>query len=172
MELLREISMEHRRAVVVVTHDPRVYEFGDQHVQTLVAPGPLLGRVATEEAFGLSALVRWLSDRIKDPTSGSATDRSRRLDSDAAAVQIATVHATKGLEFPIVYVPFSWESVGGFNSPTQLLHDPEGRRILEASSFLIIAADRVDVGGDGASGPVGGPVARAAGRAGDLRRCR
>ncbi|MER5838700.1 3'-5' exonuclease, partial [Streptomyces sp. NPDC002130] len=47
------------------------------------------------------------------PTSGSATDRSRRLDSDAAAVQIATVHATKGLEFPIVYVPFSWESVGG-----------------------------------------------------------
>lgn len=25
----------------------RVYEFGDQHVRTLVAPGPLLGRVAT-----------------------------------------------------------------------------------------------------------------------------
>ena len=30
MELLREISMEKSRAVVVVTHDPRVYEFGDR----------------------------------------------------------------------------------------------------------------------------------------------
>ena len=104
---------------------------GERDFTDLRHVAQLLGRVATEEAFGLSALVRWLSDRIKDPTSGSATDRSRRLDSDAAAVQIATVHATKGLEFPIVYVPFSWESVGGFNSPTQLLHDPEGRRILD-----------------------------------------
>jgi putative ABC transport system ATP-binding protein len=30
MELLREIAMEQSRAVVVVTHDPRVYEFGDR----------------------------------------------------------------------------------------------------------------------------------------------
>ncbi|MBA4015792.1 MAG: ABC transporter ATP-binding protein [Pirellula sp.] len=30
MELLREISIEQSRAVVVVTHDPRVYEFGDR----------------------------------------------------------------------------------------------------------------------------------------------
>ena len=80
---------------------------GERDFTDLRHVAQLLGRVATEEAFGLSALVRWLSDRIKDPTSGSATDRSRRLDSDAAAVQIATVHATKGLEFPIVYVPFS-----------------------------------------------------------------
>ena len=30
MELLRDISLESNRAVVVVTHDPRVYEFGDR----------------------------------------------------------------------------------------------------------------------------------------------
>jgi putative ABC transport system ATP-binding protein len=30
MNLLRSIAMEHDRAVIVVTHDPRVYEFGDR----------------------------------------------------------------------------------------------------------------------------------------------
>lgn len=30
MELLREVAMESNRAVVVVTHDPRVYDFGDR----------------------------------------------------------------------------------------------------------------------------------------------
>jgi putative ABC transport system ATP-binding protein len=30
MELLREVALESDRAVVVVTHDPRVYDFGDR----------------------------------------------------------------------------------------------------------------------------------------------
>ncbi|KJF20774.1 AAA family ATPase [Rhodococcus sp. AD45-ID] len=104
---------------------------GERDFTDLRHVAQLLGRVAAEESFGLSALVRWLGDRIKDPASGSVSDRSRRLDSDAAAVQIATVHASKGLEFPIVYVPFGWDSVGGFAAATQMLHDGDGRRILD-----------------------------------------
>ena len=104
---------------------------GERQFTDLRHIAQMLGRVAAEESFGLSALVRWLSDRIKDPASGSVTDRSRRLDSDAAAVQIATVHASKGLEFPIVYVPFGWDSVGGFAGATQMLHDGDGRRLLD-----------------------------------------
>ena len=42
--------------------------------------------------------------------TGDAEDRSRRLDSDADAVQVLTIHRAKGLEFPVVYCPFLWDS--------------------------------------------------------------
>ncbi|WP_254622871.1 UvrD-helicase domain-containing protein [Rhodococcus sp. W8901] len=111
---------------------------GERTLTDLRHIGQLLGAVAVDESLGLTALTGWLVDRIKDPKSGGG-DRSRRLDSDAAAVQIATVHASKGLEYPIVYVPFGW-STGRFADPNRLLlHDDEGRRIL-------------DIGGEGSPG--------------------
>lgn len=97
----------------------------------------LLDRVAAEEFLGPAALTRWLEERMLDPGTGSA-DRSRRLDSDAAAVQILTVHGSKGLEFPVVYVPFGWDSAKHPNPDPLLLHEDD-RRIL-------------DVGGEGSPG--------------------
>ena len=37
--------------------------------------------------------------------AGQGAERTRRLDSDAAAVQLVTIHASKGLEYPVVYLP-------------------------------------------------------------------
>ncbi|SDH30648.1 exodeoxyribonuclease V beta subunit [Rhodococcus triatomae] len=91
----------------------------------------LFGRAAAEESMGLAELTRWLTERIEDPIAGGGADRSRRLDSDADAVQIATVHASKGLEFPIVYLPFAWDAAKNPYPATRLLHDDEGRRILD-----------------------------------------
>ena len=51
---------------------------------------------------------------------------SRRVESDAAAVQIMTVWVSKGLEFPIVCAPTLWDSR---NSPGQIIYqDPQTRR--------------------------------------------
>ncbi|MDH6281564.1 UvrD-helicase domain-containing protein [Prescottella agglutinans] len=111
---------------------------GERTLTDLRHIAQLLGAVAVDESLGLTALTGWLTDRIKDPKSGGG-DRSRRLDSDAAAVQLATVHASKGLEYPIVYVPFAW-STGRFSDPKRLLlHDEDGRRVL-------------DIGGEGSPG--------------------
>ena len=54
----------------------------------------------------------WLADRIAAAGAEQAgtEERSRRLDSDAAAVQVMTVHRAKGLEFDVVYCPFLWDS--------------------------------------------------------------
>lgn len=104
---------------------------GERTITDLRHIGQLLNRAAVEEQLGLTALTRWLSDRIKDPVAGAATDRSRRLDSDAEAVQIVTVHASKGLEFPVVFAPYGWDGAKHPHPSTLLLHGPSGERILD-----------------------------------------
>ncbi len=114
-------------------------ENGERELTDLRHIAQLLDQVALTEGLGLTALTRWLADRVRDPTSGSVADRSRRLDRDAAAVQIATVHASKGLEFPIVYLPFAWDNAKNPYPQTLLFHTDDGARVL-------------DVGGQDASG--------------------
>lgn len=104
---------------------------GERSITDVRHVGQLLNRGAVEEQLGLTALTRWLTDRIKDPVAGATTDRSRRLDSDAAAVQIVTVHASKGLEFPVVFVPYAWDGAKHPHPSTLLLHGPSGERILD-----------------------------------------
>ncbi len=107
------------------------YVAGERQLTDLRHVAQLLNRVAVEQSCGAAALTRWLTDRIEDPASGSVSDRSRRLDSDAAAVQIATVHASKGLEFPVVYIPYAWDASKNPYPSTLLLHDEQNRRVLD-----------------------------------------
>ncbi|MFI9503001.1 UvrD-helicase domain-containing protein [Nocardia sp. NPDC052566] len=106
-------------------------ENGERQLTDLRHIAQLLDQVALAESLGLTALTRWLADRVRDPASGSVADRSRRLDRDAAAVQIATVHASKGLEFPIVYLPFAWDSAKNPYPQTLLFHGDDGARVLD-----------------------------------------
>jgi exodeoxyribonuclease V beta subunit len=79
---------------------------GDRHMTDLAHLTQLLGETAHREHFSLPALRDWLRTQ-RDDRSG-AVERSRRLDSDAAAVQIMTVWVSKGLQFPVVYLPFAF----------------------------------------------------------------
>jgi exodeoxyribonuclease V beta subunit len=45
-------------------------------------------------------------------------------------VQIITVHRSKGLEFPVVHVPFAWDRFAG-EPAFPLLHDERGARVLD-----------------------------------------
>lgn len=51
------------------------------------------------------ALVRWLSQHILEPDS-NASSQQMRLESDKHLVQIVTIHKSKGLEYPLVWLPF------------------------------------------------------------------
>ena len=51
------------------------------------------------------ALVRWLSQHILEPDS-NASSQQMRLESDSHLVQIVTIHKSKGLEYPLVWLPF------------------------------------------------------------------
>ena len=99
---------------------------GERHMTDLAHIAQLLQEVAHRERSSLPALRDWL--RRQRDERGGAPERNRRLDSDAAAVQIMTVFVSKGLQYPIVYLPFA------FNRNTQdrdvvLFHD-QGVRCL------------------------------------------
>jgi exodeoxyribonuclease V beta subunit len=83
---------------------------GERRLTDLRHVAQLLHAAAVSEHLGTTALTGWLRRRIAaaDEETGDE-ERSRRLESDAEAVQLLTIHRSKGLEFPIVYYPFLWE---------------------------------------------------------------
>ncbi|MGO4442273.1 exodeoxyribonuclease V subunit beta [Mycobacterium sp. 2YAF39] len=79
---------------------------GERHMTDLAHLTQVLHDTAHHEHFSLPALRDWL--RTQREERSGATERNRRLDSDAAAVQIMTVWVSKGLQYPVVYLPFAF----------------------------------------------------------------
>ncbi|SII86470.1 Exodeoxyribonuclease V, beta subunit (RecB) [Mycobacteroides abscessus subsp. abscessus] len=79
---------------------------GERMMTDLAHLTELLQETAHRNGFGPAALRDWLRTQCSE--GGAEAERNRRLDSDAAAVQIMTVWVSKGLQFPVVYLPFSF----------------------------------------------------------------
>jgi exodeoxyribonuclease V beta subunit len=54
---------------------------------------------------GMDALLGWYREQRN---RGTTEEAELRLESDEALVQIVTIHASKGLEYPVVFVPYLW----------------------------------------------------------------
>lgn len=83
----------------------------------------VLNRVSVDEGMGLAALNRWFQQRIADAAFAASEDRSRQLDRGDEAVRIVTVHMSKGLEFPVVYLPYGWDRAKRDKPESLLLHE-------------------------------------------------
>jgi exodeoxyribonuclease V beta subunit len=102
---------------------------GERRLTDLRHVAELLHAAGTAEQLGTTALAVWLRRRIAEADRDTGNEeRSRRLESDAAAVQVLTIHRSKGLEFPVVYAPFLWEPGYIPRDPRPVdYHDPERR---------------------------------------------
>ncbi|UJA20946.1 UvrD-helicase domain-containing protein [Thermoleophilia bacterium SCSIO 60948] len=98
---------------------------GERRFTDLRHIGQLLHEAASAERLGVTGLVAWLHARIEEAPREADEERSRRLESDEEAVQVLTIHRSKGLEFPVVYAPFLWHTsrVPKTNEPIAF-HDP------------------------------------------------
>ncbi len=87
-------------------HAPRLLGLldGERRVSNLLQLAELL-QEAARNALGLQGLVDWLGQRIADADVDDET-QLLRLESDARRVQIVTLHKSKGLEYPLVFLPF------------------------------------------------------------------
>ena len=85
---------------------------------------------AQRQALGLHGLVDWLERAIAQ-ASNDDENQLLRLESDAHRVQIVTLHKSKGLEYPLVFLPFV--GIGSRSeSPGRcvVVHDTAGRPVL------------------------------------------
>ena len=82
------------------------YRDGERYMTDMAHITQLLQEAAHRDHLTLPALRDWLRDRREE--HGGAPEYNKRLDRDAAAVQVMTVHGSKGLQFPIVYLPFAF----------------------------------------------------------------
>jgi exodeoxyribonuclease V beta subunit len=108
---------------------------GERRLTNLLHLGELLHRAAVEQRLGPLALVEWLALMRRDVPArhGLGSEAAQiRLESDARAAKLTTIHKSKGLEYPIVYCPFMWDGKGLHEDDKihVLFHDPDdGNRL-------------------------------------------
>ncbi|GAB3400757.1 exodeoxyribonuclease V subunit beta [Massilia agilis] len=117
---------------------------GERRLTNLLHLAELL-QEASRELDGEQALVRWFAEQVEGAGEGG-DERVLRLESDAELVKVVTVHKSKGLEYPLVYLPFAVTArkvEGSRRSFVEFVHEDGTRKIdLALAEEAVLAADR------------------------------
>ncbi|WP_299691153.1 exodeoxyribonuclease V subunit beta [Hydrocarboniphaga sp.] len=118
MRMFRELARE-QRIVQRLAGEPN----GERRLTNLFHLAEL-AHAEQRRLQGMESLLAWLRGQRGE----KAADESQlRLESDAALVQIVTIHASKGLEYPVVFLPFLWNAKSFIGDDADLIvhHDEQ-----------------------------------------------
>lgn len=129
---------------------------GERRLTDILHLSELLQEAATQ-LESEHALVRWLNQQVAEPDT-NASSQQMRLESDKHLVQIVTIHKSKGLEYPLVWLPFiarfrkqnqafyhdrnSFAAVLDLNESDESLELAEAERLAEDLRLLYVALTR------------------------------
>jgi len=117
-------------AGLIDRHAPQLLELrdGERILTDLRHLGELLQEQG-DRSDGMESLLAWFREQIDsgDAEEDAAEARALRLESDAQCAQVMTLHASKGLEFPLVFLPLMWKHTGR-ESDLYLLSQEDGSR--------------------------------------------
>lgn len=106
---------------------------GERTLTNLLHLAELLQQAAAT-LDGEHALLRHLANQITEAHEGqvdTAEEKIVRLESEAALIQVITIHKSKGLEYPLVMLPFACAMRETKLSDSFVLHDGEGEATLD-----------------------------------------
>lgn len=99
---------------------------GERSLTNLLHLAEWLQREAAE-LDGEHALLRVLAEQLASPSS----EEILRLESDADLIKVVTIHKSKGLEYPLVLLPFicSWKELDGKGATPPSFQGEDGKVI-------------------------------------------
>ncbi|MBA3832040.1 MAG: exodeoxyribonuclease V subunit beta [Chthoniobacterales bacterium] len=101
------------------------YPDGERRLTNMLHLTELLHGLCCESRLGMSGLRKRLAEEIKTAEVTHVEEHELRLERDERAVRVVTIHKSKGLEFGIVFCPFSWGGGGPAKDRHAVFHDGE-----------------------------------------------
>ena len=85
-------------------------ENGERSLTNILHLAEILHQEAHDNGLNMTTLLGYLHDRLADDQAKNI-EHQLRLESDDDRVKIVTVHKAKGLEYAVVFCPFTWEGL-------------------------------------------------------------
>ncbi len=108
---------------------------GERRLTDLLHLAELL-QEAAQQISSEHGLVRWLHEEIEQ--GGQAEGAQLRLESDTALVKLVTIHKSKGLEYPLVWLPFAMQA----RKANKALYHRDGELVLDLGGDKRLTNDK------------------------------